>query len=152
MIIGSIDNDFQHLSHIKGIGRVLDYISKANFRDIVDGKHLIDRGSLFFNLTTYRTTYNLNKLAEVHWEYIDFQYLLQGEEVIGWANYSTTQKPAIKYSQQDDVAFFDEVQDESHLLLKEGMYAIFYPNDIHRPGLQASRSCEVRKAVFKIKI
>ncbi len=152
MIIGKIDSDIQQLSHIKGIDKVLEFISRTNFDDITEGKHLIDRNNLFYNLSTYRTTYKGNKLAEVHWEYIDFQYIISGEELIGWANYGDGQKPVKKYSEQEDIAFFDDIQDESFFILKQGMYAIFYPEDIHRPGLQASRSCEVKKAIFKIKI
>ncbi|WP_405082335.1 YhcH/YjgK/YiaL family protein [Paenibacillus chitinolyticus] len=48
---------------------------------------------------------------------------------------------------------FEPAAEEERLRLTPGMYAVFFPEDIHRPGLRSGDgepASPIRKAVFKI--
>ncbi len=53
---------------------------------------------------------------------------------------------------EKDVIFYEAVPNETDLRLTEGMYAIFFPWDVHRPGCAARVSGPVRKVVVKVKM
>ncbi|MNV92125.1 Toxin-antitoxin biofilm protein TabA [compost metagenome] len=90
------------------------------------------------------------QLAEKHESYVDVQYLIAGEETIGWSSLGENVKAAKAYDSEQDYALYDPSPDEILLRLKPGMFAVFYPNDIHRPGM--GESAKIKKAVVKIHV
>ncbi|MDZ7837507.1 MAG: YhcH/YjgK/YiaL family protein [Actinomycetota bacterium] len=154
MIIGNLRQDLHQFNYIgnQDFKKVAEYIVGTDFSTKIEGRHLVEGERIFYNLLSYRTTFASNRDAEAHWEYIDFQYIICGEELIGWAPYSKQQVVLNKYNPDRDIVTFAELDRESLFILKAGMYAIFFPDDIHRPGIQSQRSLEVKKLVFKIKI
>lgn len=87
---------------------------------------------------------------EAHREYIDLQYVWQGQEVI-----SITDRDNLAiltpYDKQKDIQFFKYFPAAS-LLMKPGMLAILYPHDAHAPGINFKRQQLVRKTVVKVRI
>ena len=82
------------------------------------------------------TTKEVNEKGyEAHKEYIDIQYLVSGEEKIGFVplEYLKETKP---YNVEKDVAFYEEKDVKpQELLLGNGYFAILYPQDGHMPQL-----------------
>jgi|GEM_PF-433895 len=87
---------------------------------------------------------------ESHKQYIDLQYVVSGEEVIGLTN-DTTITIETPYSEADDIMFYDF--DGGQLLpALPSNYFIFFPEDKHKPGLSPQDGKkQVRKIVFKVK-
>ena len=86
---------------------------------------------------------------ESHQEYIDLQYIISGEEVIGLTN-DKTLKVISQYSEINDIIFYDF--DGGKLLsASSGNYFIFFPNDIHKPCIKVKDKSEVKKIVIKIR-
>ena len=56
------------------------------------------------------------------------------------------------YNAEKDVTFYENFVGASKIVLQKDEYAILYPNDIHRPGMQYKTSCPVKKVVVKVKI
>ena len=59
---------------------------------------------------------------------------------------------ATDLEQDKDIELFKKVENESFFILKKDMYIIFFPEDIHRPGLSSTEMRGVRKVIFKILI
>jgi len=154
LIIGNLKKDLHHLGYMgnKDLKKIAEYILNTDFSTKIDGRHLVDGNRVCYNLSTYNTTFVANRPAEAHWEHIDFQYMVSGEESLGWAPYDKDMVVLEKYDEDRDMVTFAQVEDESFFTLKQGMYAVFFPNDVHRSGIQSKRSMQVRKAVFKVKI
>jgi YhcH/YjgK/YiaL family protein len=53
---------------------------------------------------------------------------------------------------QKDALFFKTMKDEIDLILTPGMYAVFFPTDVHRPGCIHRTAALVRKVVVKIAV
>lgn len=69
---------------------------------------------------------------EAHRRYIDIQYTLHGDELIGWRNHSTCKEIKNGYDPARDIEFFN---DTPHVWLpvQPHSFAVFFPNDAHAP-------------------
>lgn len=155
MIIGFIDN-LSSNKWLSGMGRsnkIVDIIEKTDFIKKDDGTIKIDADDLYYILTTYNTSNNIEeKPAEAHRKFIDLQYILYGEEKIGYADYSSPKMLLKEYDEGSDAEFFKRIENESFFVLKKGMYAVFFPEDVHRPGLTNKETRGIRKVIFKIPV
>ena len=89
---------------------------------------------------------------EAHREYIDIQYLLKGSEKICCLPLEYL-KETKAYSKEIDAAFYEGVNVQTQeMVIGDGYFAIFYPQDGHMPGLNVDKSVEVNKVVVKVKI
>jgi len=114
------------------------------------GKHMIGNDGVFVMLVDDKTELRTLRKAEIHKQYIDIQILLSGEEVYGYSN--TISEEAMNLIElENDVMFFDNVDDEQFITLKKGDFAIFYPNQVHRPLCASNnKPMKVKKAILKI--
>lgn len=89
---------------------------------------------------------------EAHHEYVDIQYLLKGNEVICSLPLDYL-KEIRSYNSEIDASFYVEAGVKSQeLLLGNGYFAIFFPQDGHMPCLIDDRKKEVKKVVMKVRI
>ena len=155
MIIGFIDS-FNSNKLLSGIGqsnKIIEIIEKTDFTKKDDGTYKIDSEDFYYIITTYNTSNNIEETpAEAHRKYIDLQYILYGEEKIGYADYRNPKMLLKEYNGDNDIELFSRIEDESFFILKKGMYAVFFPEDVHRPGLTNKETRGVRKIIFKIPI
>lgn len=132
--------------------KVIDLIKSINFSKLDDGIFKIDN-NFHYILSTYRTSSVKNEqFAEAHRKYIDFQYVIYGEEKFGYADYSNGKILKTEYNSEKDIEFFKEIENESFLILKKNMYVVFFPEDIHRTGLNNTELRSIRKVIFKVPI
>ncbi len=134
------------------IKKALDYLRKTDFSSLENGKHQIQGDELYAVVMNYETKLKGEKKAEIHQNYIDLQYVISGEEIIGAAPLDLNSHPSEEYDSKKDAAFYETLTGETELLLKTGEYAFFFPEDIHRPGCASKESTGVRKAVVKIAV
>lgn len=115
------------------------------------GHYEIEEG-VYANIDEYTTKeHNICNL-EAHSKYADIQLLLEGEERIDFTNIEGL-SVKIPYDDNRDVMFFELPAKVNSLYLKPGNFALFYPEDAHRPQMNSSAvSAKVKKVVVKILI
>ena len=87
--------------------------------------------------------------VETHRNYLDIQYLVKGEEIVGWApTWSLT--PAAEYNEAKDKQMF--VGHVDFLRIAEGYCYVAYPEDGHMPGVHLDEPKEYTKLVIKLKV
>jgi YhcH/YjgK/YiaL family protein len=91
------------------------------------------------------------QVAEKHETYIDVHYLIEGEETIGWSPMQEGIEAIKPYEAEADYALYPPSSQEVLLTLKPGMFAVFFPHDVHRPGMGQSGK-QIKKAVIKIHV
>lgn len=98
------------------------------------------------------TTKEVNENGyEAHREYIDIQYLLKGSEKICCLPLEYL-KETKAYKVEIDAAFYDEENVKpQEIVIGNRLFAIFYPQDGHMPGLNPLEPEEVKKVVIKIR-
>ncbi len=88
----------------------------------------------------------------MHRKYIDLQYLVRGSEQIGYAPDVMTYEVKEDKLKEKDVLFYKSVERETFLEMKEKDFAVFFPNDIHRPTCMYEEQELVKKVVLKISV
>lgn len=127
-----IFQEFKHLS-----------IGEKNERHLGKGLKAIEQ--------CYKTTTKENAILESHQNYIDFQFIFEGGELMQTQDISKM-KIKIPYSCEKDLIIFNEC-DSMHLFkMQQNDFAIFYPSDVHRSTLRVKEENLVRKVVIKIPI
>lgn len=106
---------------------------------------------LFVNVHTYPTKTDEDCRFEGHRNMIDLQYIIQGGELIDWhlKEDLLTDGP---YDVEKDFQFYKcpAKLSGTRISLKEGHFAIFFPEDGHRPQINDGQNDSVLKAVVKI--
>lgn len=151
MIIDKIENLSLYFSNdwVKQISSFYEKITDAT----KDGEYaIIENDKLFCKVLTY-TTKQSNWITESHLEYVDFQIILEGEEVI---EVYTPQQLEVKeeYNSKKDCVFYKyplENTPFTKILLTKGSIGIFFPQDAHATQMSLDGgSHHIRKAVFKV--
>jgi len=89
-------------------------------------------------------------LWETHPGHIDVIYLVEGQELIGYAPAEALGE-AVSYDAEKDTAFYANFSGGSRVILAErDTVCVFYPEDGHRPWCQVSGPGQVRKLVVKV--
>ncbi|MCG9698212.1 YhcH/YjgK/YiaL family protein [Shewanella sp. Isolate11] len=153
MIVDSLNNIslYTHLS--PRIAQALQHLADTDFSQLEVGNYELDGKNIFVIVNDYQTKPREVEPFEVHRRYIDVQYVVSGEEEFGYLPFAD-QTPSKPYHDKHDYAEFDYEANKAEaafIPLKAGMFALFFPQDMHMPGTSATPQ-SVRKVVIKVKI
>jgi YhcH/YjgK/YiaL family protein len=149
MIIDKLSNSALYSGLREGIERAFNYLQNTNFNVLSPGKYEIDGDNVFAIVAEYQTKDESEGKPESHKKYIDVQYVAKGSELMGYVPLEN-QKVIEGYNEQNDITFFSGEIFFSKL--DEGMFAIFFPTDIHLPGIKVNEITYVKKVVIKVKV
>lgn len=151
MIVDHINNISRYRGMDKALIRAFDFFDLTNFENLEIGTHEIKGKDLFCIVSEEKTNEVINTSLEAHKKYIDIHYIISGSELIGFA-LKSNQRVLNEYDSERDYALYDG--DMSLIKMNRGMFAIFYPDDLHMPGITDASSIKdnVKKLVMKIKI
>ena len=153
MIFGNINNlGKEYRSFPKAIQKAIKYLKETDFSKLKEGKYHIQEEEMFAVLQRYETIPKEEKNAEKHEKYVDIQYLLSGEETIGFGLENPKNEIVEQYEPIKERSLFDQLVKENYLIMSKGNFAIFFPKDIHRPGCVHKEKNSVLKVVIKISI
>jgi len=131
--------------------RGLIFLRDTDFSKLSDGRYEIDGDNLFAMISTYTPRDKEDQKIENHERYIDIQYIISGEELMGYSNFSAATEIGENRLAESDAIFYKRVDKESDIKVLQGMYVIFFPWDIHRPACISVPDTIVRKAVLKLR-
>ena len=124
----------------------LKILRDTDFSKLADGRYEYDGDRLFMNVSTYETRVS-NERPEAHRDYIDIQYLISGEELIGVVPVDEAGE-IVEDRAGKDVRFY-ECKTEM-LTLGGSRFMVLYPQDAHAPCVASGAPATVRKAVVKV--
>jgi len=112
MIIGFLDD----LSSNKWFCRdqynkIIDLIENTDFTKKDDDVYRTGDEDFYYIISTYNTSTSVEeKPAEAHRKYIDLQYILYGEEKIGYTYYLNSKISLKEYNGENDVELFNKIE------------------------------------------
>ena len=104
---------------------------------------------MFALVQEYETKNDSDAKLEAHKKYIDVQYIISGEELIGITPL-INQTPCKEYDAEHDYALYDDTC--SFVKITAQQFAILFPEDLHKPGIKISNPSKVKKVVIKVRI
>jgi YhcH/YjgK/YiaL family protein len=149
MIIDKIENSHLYKGLSSRIEKAFEYIVKTDLKNIKPGKYEIDGEDIFALINEYKTKPESEGKLEAHRKYIDVQYVISGEELMGYVPLGQ-QQIIEPYKEENDIVFFRGYK--SSMKVSEGMFAIFFPEDVHMPGISTGNISDVKKLVIKVRI
>ncbi len=152
MIFSNISDTATFARYPEAIQRALQYLSNMDFSKLEDGKQEIDGDRMFANLFHTKARLLEETCLELHKKYIDLQYWVSGEELFGIAPVDGV-RDCIEASDEKDLYLYKSAVGESFIHAWKGCFAIFFPEDAHRPGVcYDGKTSEYRKVVVKISV
>jgi uncharacterized protein, YhcH/YjgK/YiaL family len=136
---------YAHIDDRLAVG--LKYLQSTDFSSLAPGKYLIEDSEVFASVSEYDTKKPEDAKWEAHRKYADIQYIISGEEKMGYAPLKTMEVTEA-YNPEKDIVFLKGSGD--HMVVKPGMFVVFFPQDAHQPSVSVGSNAPVKKVVIKV--
>lgn len=150
MIFSSIYANDDLKKYPVALQNAINYVATTNFDEMADGVYEIDGKLMYAQVFTYTSKPASECKPELHKKYLDVQFWISGEEMFGVAPINGVGNCTEEILERD-LYFYDGVANESFVHATKGCYAVFFPNDVHRPGTCVDgKPLTYRKVVVKV--
>lgn len=149
MIFDNIKNNKNFSSLNKNFIKAFEFLKNNDLKSLAVGTYDIDGEKVFAMVQEYTTVNEEEKKWESHEKYIDIQLIVNGQEIMGFAPINCLE---IKEDQtpENDMVFYEETSKGCNIKFASGDYAIFFPEDGHKPGCLSGQPSKVKKVVVKV--
>jgi biofilm protein TabA len=148
MIIDTVSTAERYFALHPGLPAAFAYLHSTVLAAIPEGRHAIDGSRLSVIIERAVGRGRQGAKLEVHRRFLDIQLCLSGDELIGWRPLADCADAESPFNAERDIQFFRDRPD-TWLVLRPGLFAIFFPNDAHAP---LAGEGPVHKAVFKLAV
>ena len=130
---------------------VYDFLTGNDLAALAVGRHEIVPGGAYANVQEYQT--KTEGVFEAHRDFIDVQIVVSGEEVIDVAALADALDCTQEYDKARDCVLYASASEFRCLDADPSAWFIFFPSDLHRPGMAKNGSpSPVKKIVVKIPV
>lgn len=148
MIFDKLENAKNYFQLHPKFENAFKFLSDADIAGLDLATYDIDGKDVYAMITSKHGKKKADAKLEAHRKYIDIQFLIMGEEQIGWKAYNDCKIVSSPFNPENDIEFFeDEVQ--TYFKLVPNTFAIFFPEDSHAPMVSETN---VHKVVIKVKL
>ena len=134
MVVDTLENLEKYASLNPLFAQAIEFLKSHDLQAMEIGKTELKGKDLLVNIAQTKPKTKEEAKLETHNEFIDIQIPLSGTEVMG-------------YNAEKDITFFEGLA-ETYVAVKPGMFAIFFPQDGHAPGITPDG---VKKVIVKVK-
>ena len=146
MIIDKLENIGMYASVNPLFAQAIEFLKSTDLNAHELGKVVLKEDELFVNFAAARPKTKDDAKIETHNNFIDIQIPLTGTELMGYM--PRTDLAEAEYNAEKDVTFYPGHATD-YLTVKPGMFAIFFPEDAHAPGVT---EVELKKVIVKVRV
>ena len=147
MVIDTLENIEKYASLNPLFTQAIEFLKSHDLHSMEIGKTELEGKDLFVNVAQTNPKTKEEAKLETHRDYIDIQIPLSGTEIMGYTAAKDCLPTDASYNAEKDITFFEGLA-ESYIAVKPGMFAIFFPQDGHAPGVTSDG---VKKVIVKVK-
>lgn len=126
------------------------FLKEADLANLPLGKQELEGKHLFVSVAEYFGKEKPEALYESHKKYIDIQYVIEGEELMGLTTLDNV-KEKEPYNEENDIIFY-EYDEGEYIKATPDNFVVFFPEDAHRPSIKTENNVPIKKIVVKILI
>jgi YhcH/YjgK/YiaL family protein len=145
MIVDRLENAALYKNCGHQIGEALDFLRKTDLASLPNGKLEINGDKLFAVVQRYPG----RPVAEAKWEYhenyLDLQYVVTGDEYMGYAPWDANLPVVMAYDPAKDAGLVNA--SGPMVPISDGMFAVFAPRELHAPCLAVNPA---KPDIFKV--
>lgn len=146
---------YDTLNHIEayrgihpGVMKGLEILRDTDFSKLEDKRYEVDGDDLFFFVQSYETK-ETNDTPEAHKKYVDIQYPICGEELVGVGPLEDMDRE-VEARPEGDIWFYNGSLD--YVRIGNGRFVAVWPGDAHAPGIAVNGPAKCRKCVVKVRV
>ena len=147
MICDTLDQLHLYKGFHKNLDTAIEFLAAHPLDTLPLGRTEVDGDEVFINVMDADLKPHTDSHAEYHRLYADLQIDLTGGE--GW---SYTNLPGEEAGECAGDIGFRTSPDAVSGVLGEGRFVLFFPGELHKPGVARPECAKVRKAVVKIRM
>ncbi len=152
MIIADLEHIDEQVPMTPALRIAFDFLCLRGLPDLPDGNIEIKGDQVFAIIQRYVTVKNDTPAFEYHRKYIDIQFIVSGEEIIGWAPIELMEISK-SYDAGKDICFGTVKKGKwTPVTLQAGHFVVLWPGDGHAPKLAAGEPSRVVKVVVKVAV
>lgn len=141
------------LASYKGISKnldaAIDYLLKNDVTKLPDGKHPVVGDAVIVQVSHYETKSPGDAKFEAHKKYIDIQMVAGGREGCYYLPLAGLAEDG-PFAADRDVGFY-KGEDKSCFPLEAGRFAVFFPQDAHKPSCDyEGKKSNIHKVILKV--
>lgn len=144
MVVDKLENLEKYASLNPLFAKAIEYLKVTDLNTQELGKVKLQGDDLVINFSQTKPKTKEEAKLETHNQFIDIQIPLSGVEVMGYT--VRTNLSETEYDADKDISFYPGLA-ESYISVKPGMFAIFFPQDAHAPGISPDG---VKKVIVKV--
>ena len=150
MILGTVRYPSRYGGLGVGVRKGLEYLAAHEELDALPlGRREIEGDALFVDVLETSTVPHAAKPFEAHRRYLDIHITLRGEEWYGYAPVEDL-RMIEPYSAERDIALFSG--EGIYFQVPQGQFALFFPEDAHKPCVVFREPGSVKKLILKVKV
>ncbi|MDZ8119009.1 YhcH/YjgK/YiaL family protein [Pontiella agarivorans] len=147
MILDTLENAARYAGLRTGLSEGFGFLDQPGIAELEPGRYEISDDLVFAIIEKNDGRKVEDGQLEAHRKYIDIQYIICGDESMGWSPRSEL-IGSQGYDEKRDLEFFtDPVQ--SIVKVPEGSFAVFMLSDAHLPGIGNG---PIHKVVVKVAV
>lgn len=133
MIVDRLSNAHRYLGLHPRLAAAFTHLQRADLAQLPEGRvDLAADGGLY---ALHQRPAGVGQAAarlEAHRKFIDVQYTVAGDELIGWRSLADCGPNSVAYDAAKDIGFFAE-RPALWVPVPPGFFTIFFPEDTHAP-------------------
>lgn len=133
MIIDTLANSVNYEKAHSLFKLAFDFLKNADLANLEDGRIDIDGSRVYASVQSVEGIPASACKLEAHRKYIDIQYVISGNEAMGWAPICGLGHDE-GFDEKDDFGLFSD-KPQSIFDVRPGCFAIFFPGDAHAPNI-----------------
>lgn len=148
MIVDRLENADRYCDMHPEFARAFAFLERGDLAELPAERHEIDGDRLFCMISKGPGRPRAEAKLEAHRKYIDIQYVIAGDEEMGWKPTSDCRVVDVPYDADKDIEFFKDEPD-SWNQVPPGSFVVFFPEDAHAPLVGED---QIHKVVLKVAV
>lgn len=149
MIFDNIKNAKLYYGLGENFAKGFEFLKNADLSKMPVGKTEIDGKNVYVSISEYNTK-DVAGDFEAHDNYADIQFIISGFERIDYAERKDCALTVLYNSEKDILKL--SCDNFTPISIKAGEFAVFFPEDAHRPNITDKINSFNKKAVIKVKV
>ncbi|HEY5653608.1 MAG TPA: YhcH/YjgK/YiaL family protein [Pontiella sp.] len=147
MILDALKNAAKYTTLRNGFDEGFGFLNQPGLAELKEGKYEISGDRIYAIIALENGRAVDEAELEGHRKYIDIQYVISGEESMGWAPREGLPN-SVEYDEEKDLEFF-QGRPQSIIKVPEGSFIIFFPSDAHLPLIGSG---PIHKVILKVAV
>jgi YhcH/YjgK/YiaL family protein len=148
MILAELGQDTPYEALHPRFATAIEFLRSPDLVGIPDGRYEVEAGEVTAIVVRGTGKPRSEARLEAHRRFIDIQYVISGDEEMGWSPLSECFGVTEPYDDSNDIVFFSD-RPQSWFRVPPGSFAIFFPPDAHAPLVSDG---QVHKVIMKVRV